>query len=198
MITNPLPGAVFIFLQEPSTLVRGAALELGCLLLLLGSFHWILSFADAFAQKFALKVYLWFLGLYPLIYSLESFVSFHPALKDAGRHHAAALFLQWEFSNLQKPWQLREQREESGCGRSGERTCKFPLETHHFLHRIQIRNRSSTAQKQGCWENASAISHAWPLGEVHRCFCCNFCVYTHFQSQRGRGHVPTSAAWGII
>lgn len=37
-------------------------------------------------------------------------------------------------------------------------------------------------KKQGCWDNSWAIPHTWPPGELHRCFYCAFCLYTHFRS----------------
>lgn len=46
------------------------------------------------------------------------------------RHHAAALFLQWEFSHLREPWQLRGERGvREQLWESLGKKYKFPLAT---------------------------------------------------------------------
>lgn len=77
-----------------------------------------------------------------------------------------------------------------------KKNIKLPSgNTSHFLCRLQIRNRFSNAQKQGCWDNSWAIPCTWPPGELHRCFYCAFCLYTHFKSPGGREPVPTRVTW---
>lgn len=116
------------------------------------------------------------------------------------RHHATALFLQWEFSHLQEPWQLRGQKREQLWESLGKKR-KFPLAT-------QVTSCTGSKSETGPLKdrNKGAEITSGPFQtpdpqERSTGVSVELFVYTHISNLQGEGGMcslvqPKGIVWG--